>query len=346
MPLWNQLNKEELEKSLREKGYEYLLISFYRYAKISEPQSFRDELYAAWSELEIIGRTYVAQEGINAQIAVPKHRFEAFKHKLYDIPFLNETRLNIAVEHSFEQFPFLKLKIKVRTKILADGLEDESFDVTQKGLHLNAKEFNAMTEGEDCLLVDFRNHYEHEVGHFNHAILPDVDTFRDSLPVIEKEVLIGNEDKNIIMYCTGGVRCEKASAWFKHKGFKNVYQLDGGIIKYSNECKELGLDNKFIGKNFVFDERRSERITDDIISQCHQCGEPCDTHTNCAFEGCHLLFIQCGKCKENMDNCCSDQCQETISLPEDIQNEIRKAVNQSNLIYKKGRSAALKFKGQ
>ena len=242
------------------------------------------------------------------------------------------------------EFPFLKLKIKVRDKILADGLNDETFDVTNKGQHLNAEEFNKLTAGSDCLLVDFRNHYEHEVGHFKDAILPDVDTFRDSLPVIEEEILKGNENKKVIMYCTGGIRCEKASAWFKHRGFKNVYQLDGGIIKYANDCKTQGLENKFLGKNFVFDERRGERISPDIISQCHQCGDPCDEHTNCAFEGCHLLFIQCEQCKSTMENCCSEDCRSIIHLPEDEQKELRKKLTQSNLIFKKGRFDANKLK--
>ncbi|MFZ9582381.1 MAG: rhodanese-related sulfurtransferase [Crocinitomicaceae bacterium] len=345
MPLWNIFSKEELEKQLRAKGHEYTLVSFYQYAKIEDPQAFRNALFSSWTQLDILGRTYIAKEGINAQIAVPTPNFEAFQEQLYAVPFLNGIRLNVAVDSKVTEFPFLKLKIKVRDKILADGLNDETFDVTNKGKHLNAQEFNALTDKSDCLLVDFRNHYEHEVGHFKDAILPDVDTFRDSLPLIEEDILKGNEDKNVIMYCTGGIRCEKASAWFKHRGFNNVYQLNGGIIKYANECKEQGLENKFIGKNFVFDERRAERVTDAIISQCHQCGAPCDDHTNCAFEGCHLLFIQCETCKNSMDNCCSDACKEIIQLPEEQQRAIRQKVTKSNLIFKKGRSEALKFKG-
>lgn len=345
MQLWNKFNKEELENQLRVKGHTYVTVSFYCYANIQDPQLFRDQLYATWYGLDIVGRTYVAQEGINAQIAVPQINFDYFKAKLYGIDFLNGIRLNIAVEEEGAEFPFLKLKIKVRDKILADGLNDKTFDVTNKGQHLTADEFNKITEESDYLLVDFRNHYEHEVGHFKGAILPDVDTFRDSLPEIEEKILTGNEDKKIIMYCTGGIRCEKASAWFKHKGFSNVYQLDGGIIKYANDCKEQGLENKFIGKNFVFDERRAERVSEDIISQCHQCGSPCDDHTNCAFEGCHLLFIQCDSCKKAMENCCSESCKGIIHLPEEEQRAIRREVTKSNLIFKKGRSQALKFKG-
>jgi UPF0176 protein len=234
----------------------------------------------------------------------------------------------------------------VRDKILADGLNDKTFDVTEKGKHLNAEEFNALTNDPKTMLIDFRNHYESEVGYFEGAIRPDVDTFRDSLPKIEEEILKGNEDKNIVMYCTGGIRCEKASAWFKHRGFPNVHQLEGGIIKYARDVKDQGITNKFKGKNFVFDERRGERITDEIISVCHQCGTPADTHTNCANSACHLLFIQCDKCKEKLDNCCSNECQEIYHLPLEEQKALRKGINNSNKIFKKGRADHLTYKNK
>ncbi len=344
MQLWNTYSKEELVQKLRESGQRFVTVSFYVYAKIGNPSVFRDHLFLNCSKLDVLGRIYVAQEGINAQIAVPIPNFEAFREMLNEISFLKDIRLNIAVDESQAEFPFLKLKIKVRNKILADGLQDETFDVTDRGKHLSAKEFNELTTKEDTILIDFRNHYESEVGHFKGAVLPDVDTFRDSLPLIEETILKGNEDKNIVMYCTGGIRCEKASAWFKHKGFKNVHQLEGGIIKYANDCKNEGLENRFIGKNFVFDERRGERITDDVISVCHQCGSPADTHTNCANEACHLLFIQCDSCKEKVENCCSVECLEIIHLPEEKQKELRKGLEVSNKIFKKGRSEKLLFK--
>lgn len=344
MQLWNTLSKEELVEKLKERGEKFVTISFYQYHNIENPQLFRDHLFQMWSNLGVTGRTYIAHEGINAQIGVPAHRFEQFREELYAISFLNGIRLNIAVDESEAEFPFLKLKIKIRPKILADGLNDTSFDVTDKGKHLSAVEFNTLTADPETILIDMRNHYESEVGHFQGAITPDVDTFRESLPIIEEEILKGNEEKNIVMYCTGGIRCEKASAWFKHRGFKNVHQLEGGIIKYANDCKEQGIDNKYIGKNFVFDERRGEKISDDTISVCHQCGNPCDTHTNCINDACHLLFIQCEECKEKMQGCCSDECQETINLPIDEQKRLRKGKSNSNKIFKKGRSEKLKFK--
>ena len=344
MQLWNTLSKEELLKQLNESGLQFITVSFYQYAQIENPSLFRDHLFLQWSKLNIVGRTYVAKEGINAQISVPVPFFEQFRDELYQISFLDGIRLNIAVEDGGVKHPFLKLKIKVRDKILADGLNDETFDVRNKGIHLNAEEFNKLTDDPNTILIDFRNHYESEVGYFKGAITPDVDTFRESLPVIEEEFLKGNEDKNIVMYCTGGIRCEKASAWYKHRGFKNVHQLEGGIIKYANDCKNLGIENKFVGKNFVFDERRGERITEDIVAVCHQCGSPSDVHTNCVNDGCHLLFIQCDSCKSQFENCCSSECQDIIHLPEEEQKALRKGKEISNKIFKKGRSEKLKFK--
>lgn len=344
MQLWNTLSKEELVKQLNESGLQFITVSFYQYAQIENPSLFRDHLFLQWSKLNIVGRTYVAKEGINAQISVPVPFFEQFRDELYQISFLDGIRLNIAVEEGGVKHPFLKLKIKVRDKILADGLNDETFDVRNKGIHLNAEEFNKLTDDPNTILIDFRNHYESEVGYFKGAITPDVDTFRESLPVIEDEFLKGNEDKNIVMYCTGGIRCEKASAWYKHRGFKNVHQLEGGIIKYANDCKNLGIENKFVGKNFVFDERRGERITDDVVAVCHQCGNPSDVHTNCVNDGCHLLFIQCDACKSQFENCCSSECQDIIHLSEEEQKALRKGKEISNKIFKKGRSEKLKFK--
>ena len=145
------------------------------------------------------------------------------------------------------------------------------------------------------------------------------------------------------MYCTGGIRCEKASAWMKHLGFKNVFQLNGGIIKYAQDVKELELENRFMGKNFVFDERLGERITQDIIAICHQCGNPCDDHTNCKNDGCHLLFIQCKECGEKYKGCCSEACRETVALPRQKQKEIRKGIKIGRQVFKKGRSEKIPY---
>ncbi|MDM1406068.1 rhodanese-related sulfurtransferase [Myroides sp. DF42-4-2] len=342
MQLYNTLSAEERAELIEQAGENRLTLSFYAYAKIENPQQFRDDLFLAWNALDALGRTYVAHEGINAQMSVPASKFEAFRDTLEAYDFMKGIRLNVAVEQ--DDLSFLKLTVKVRNKIVADGLNDATFDVTNKGIHLKANEFNQLLEDPNTIVVDFRNHYESEVGHFVGAITPDVDTFRESLPIIKDQLEEIKEDKNLLMYCTGGIRCEKASAYFKHHGFKNVYQLEGGIIEYTRQVKAEGLESKFIGKNFVFDHRLGERITDDVIANCHQCGKPCDVHVNCANEACHLLFIQCDACAEAMHGCCSNECLEVIQLPIEEQKALRKGVQKGNLIFKKGRSEALKFK--
>ena len=340
MQLYNTLSAKEREELITQAGKDRLTISFYTYAKIGNPEIFRNHLFITWNELGVLGRIYVANEGINAQLSIPADNFSAFKNHLDSIEFLEDVRLNIAVEQ--DNYSFLKLKIKVRPKILADGLNDLTFDVTNKGEHVNAEKFNLLIEDENTILVDMRNHYESEIGHFKNAITPDVDTFRESLDVIAEDLEPHKEDKNIVMYCTGGIRCEKASAYYKHKGFKQVFQLEGGIINYVRQIKDQGLENKFIGKNFVFDERRAEQISEDIIAHCHQCGKPCDTHTNCANEACHLLFIQCEECKAEMENCCSHTCMEINRLPYEEQKALRKGQGNSNDIFKKGRADHLR----
>jgi UPF0176 protein len=291
--------------------------------------------------LGVRGRIYVAPEGINAQISVPKSNLDNFRSELYSIDWLNQVRLNIAVDDNGKSF--FKLKILPRKKIVADGLDDSTFDVTNQGAHVNAAQFNELASKENTIIIDMRNHYESEVGHFKGALLPDVDTFREELQIAE-DLMKEHKDKNLLMYCTGGIRCEKASAWMKHKGFKNVFQLEGGIIKYAREVREQGLENKFIGKNFVFDERLGERITNDVIAVCHQCGKPCDDHTNCKNDGCHLLFIQCKECAEQFNGCCSEECKYIVALPEEEQRAIRKGVNKGRQVFKKGRSEKIQFK--
>tara|TARA_B100000767_G_scaffold275261_1_gene311300 strand:- start:2350 stop:3381 length:1032 start_codon:yes stop_codon:yes gene_type:complete len=342
MQLYNKLSAKERAEIIESAGKERLTLSFYKYSHIGNPVLFRDHLFLSFNPLEVLGRIYVANEGINAQLSIPADRFENFKSLIDNILFLSNVRLNIAVEHNNKSF--LKLTVKVRDKIVADGLNDDSFDVTNKGIHVNAREFNQLLENPKTICIDIRNHYESEIGHFERAITPDVDTFRDSLPLIDKTILKDKKDKNILLYCTGGIRCEKASAFFKHKGFENVFQLEGGIIEYSRQINEDNIENKFRGKNFVFDERRGERISDEIISNCHQCGSPCDSHVNCKNPACHLLFIQCSKCSENHNNCCSSDCEEIISMPSEVQKKLRKGTRNSNKIFRKGRLKFLKFK--
>ena len=319
--LINRVNKDVLKQKLKEESFSRITLSFYRYVKISNPHETRDELYKMWQNLNCFGRIYLAEEGINAQMNVPEHNWNQFVNELNLIDYFKEVPFKIAVDGNGKSF--YKLVVKVRDRIVADGIDDPTFDASNTGKYLSAKEFNDALENPDTIVVDMRNHYESEVGRFEKAYCPDADTFREELPLVIDH-LKGKEDKKILMYCTGGIRCEKASAYFKHKGFKDVNHLHGGIIQYAKEVKEQGIESKFKGVNFVFDERVGERITQDVLSTCHQCGEPCDRHVNCKNDDCHLLFIQCPSCEEKMKGCCTPNCVEIYSLPLEEQKQLRK----------------------
>jgi UPF0176 protein len=335
--LHNRVNREILIKQMQESNEPRTTISFYKYHCIENPQALRNELYLLLDDISTKGRIYLASEGINAQISVPTIHLDIFKEKLFSISFLNGVRLNTAVQDDGKSF--FKLTIKVRPKIVADGLDDATFNPADTGTHIDADMFNTMTDDPNTILVDMRNHYESEVGYFEGAIRPDVETFREELQIAE-DLLTENKDKNLVMYCTGGIRCEKASAWMKHKGFKNVFQLDGGIIQYAKQAKEKGLKNKFKGVNFVFDERLGERISDDIVAKCHQCGNLCDAHKNCENDACHLLFIQCDACAAKYESCCSEKCTNFIKLPLEEQKLLRKTETFNGTKFGKGRYKA------
>ena len=319
--LRNRKSKPELKKLLMDEPFQRKTISFYRYVKTENPKELRNQLYIIWDKLQAFGRIYLSAEGINAQMSVPQQNWDEFVKQLYAIPYFTDVPFKVAVEDNGKSF--YKLIIKVRNKIVADGIDDPTFDPSNTGKYLNAQEFNAVMDKPGTIVVDMRNHYESEVGRFEGAFCPDSDTFKEELPEVI-EHLKGQEDKNVLMYCTGGIRCEKASAYFKHKGFKNVYHLRGGIIQYAHEVKEQGLKSKFIGKNFVFDERVGERITDDVIAQCHQCDDKCDRHVNCKNDDCHLLFIQCEACEQKMNGCCTPTCVNIVALPIEQQRKLRK----------------------
>ncbi len=319
--LRNTVSQAELKRRLAEEIEPRTTLSFYQYHPIENPQKFRDELYENLEKLSVFGRIYVASEGINAQMSVPEKNFQAFKDYLYSIVFLNGVRLNIAIDDDGKSF--WVLNVKVRPKIVADGIEDATFSMERKGKYVNAEEFNRLTENPETVVVDMRNYYEYEVGHFDGALEVPSDTFREQLPMAV-EMLEDKKDAPVIMYCTGGIRCEKASAYLLHNNFTNVFHLEGGIIEYARQVNEKGLENKFRGKNFVFDNRLGEQISDEVVSRCHQCGLPSDTHVNCVNQACHLLFIQCEDCGAKFDGCCGEQCQTINRLPFEEQQALRR----------------------
>lgn len=289
-------------------------VSFYRYVNIASPAEFRNRLMAKWEELGCLGRIYVAKEGINAQMNVPKENWEEFNTWVQSQPELTGVPYKLAVEEKGIS-SFYKLTIKVRDKIVADGLDDSTFDVTNTGDYLTAKEMNDYINDPDAVIVDMRNRYESEIGHFERAIMPDVDTFREELQMIP-DLLKNDKDKKVAIYCTGGIRCEKASAWMKHQGFTNVKHLKGGVIDYKHQVEREGLENKFKGTNFVFDERLGERIGDEVISYCHLCTKnKTDQHHHCKNEVCHVLFLGCEDCIEKYNGYCGRKCELFDKLP-------------------------------
>ena len=337
--LYNKKNKDQLLKDLQKENFNRVTVSFYKYITLDNLDVLRDELYASWSDLKILGRVYIAKEGINAQISVPDYNLDAFKSLLKSYKHFKNINYKTAVQ---EGLSFLKLAIKIKNEIVAYKISKKQYNMKKVGNHLDYKEFNSAIDN-GAVVVDIRNYYEGEIGKFKNAIIPDIDRSEDLLPEVKK-LLENHKNDKVLMYCTGGIRCEKASTFLKHKGFKNVYQLNGGIIEYTRQVKEKGLENKFLGKNFVFDHRRSESISSDVISNCHQCGEKWDNHVNCANEACHLLFIQCQKCRELYNHCCSIECQKINALPIEEQKRLRKGKRNSNKIFKKGRSKVLKYK--
>ena len=332
--LRNLLGPDMLRNRLEREGVPRTTLSFYRYVRLKDVEALRHDLYLEWDALGVLGRIYLSQEGINAQVSVPTENLESFRTALDAREALHNVLWKIAVEDDGKSF--LKLAIKVKKKIVADGLADDAFDVTDVGQHLDARTFNKKLE-EGAVVIDMRNNYECLIGHFEGAYLPKADTF--SRAIEEVVQMLGDRashdpdqdprtvdplgrptaDPEILLYCTGGIRCEKASAYLRHHGFNNVAQLHGGIIDYARQVKAQGLESRYKGQNFVFDERLAERITDDVVSACMQCGTASDGITNCREVTCNMLLVQCPGCAAKYAECCSPSCREIHLLPEEAQ---------------------------
>jgi len=320
--LRNKLSKQEALARIANEPFSRTSISFYRYVRINEPTTLRDELFRTWSQIGVLGRIYLAKEGVNAQLNIPEFAMNAFRASVDSVPAFKDVPFKIGVSEA--GVSFWKLTIKVRPFVLADGLPENEYDVTNVGTHLNAKGFNEAIE-QGAIVVDMRNRYESAIGHFEDAIRPQVDTFREELPVVLDE-LKGKEAEKVLLYCTGGIRCEKASAFLKHHGFKDVNQLHGGIIAYKHQIDRENLPSKFKGANFVFDGRMTESITGEVLGTCFTCKEATNRPTNCKNDACHALFLQCETCSEKTLGTCSHACQKIVSLPIEEQRKRRKGV--------------------
>jgi len=321
--LYNQKSKEMLIENLEAETFNRITCSFYNYIKINSPTNFRDNLYSVFYTLNIFGRIYVADEGINAQISVPSHNWVNFLKRISEIGELSDIQIKKAIS---EGISFYKLVIKVKKEIVAYGIPKNEYNMKIIGKHLTTDQFNRALNQEQTTIIDMRNIYESEVGKFKNAEIPQVEKSKELLPEVRR-MLKGREHHQVLLYCTGGIRCEKASSFLINEGIKDVKQLQGGIIQYAHDIKKYGMKSKFVGKNFVFDARLGERVSDDIISNCHICNKSSDIHRDCKNDACHILFIQCEECERDLNGCCSDKCKEIASLPIETQKELRKNQN-------------------
>ena len=318
--LYNQKRKDLLVKKLESEDFNRTTCSFYKYVTIVDPITFRDKIYEEFDNLEILGRVYIAEEGMNAQISVPDKNWGLFLKLISSLRLLYDVDIKTAINDGIS---FYKLIVKVKKEIDAYNIPMNKFNMDVVGEHLNTQQFNEAIENSNTTVIDMRNIYESEVGQFISAEIPQVEKSKDLLPEVRR-MLKGREHHQVLLYCTGGIRCEKASSFLINEGIKNVKQLQGGIIQYAHDIKKEGLESKFVGKNFVFDARLGERVTEDIISTCHLCGERSDSHKDCKNDACHILFIQCSKCDEKLNGCCSKECKKIASLPIDEQIKYRK----------------------
>ena len=264
------------------------------------------------------GKVYLAKEGISGSIFGDDELTRKYKNYLKGYKIFEDIWFK---ETPTDSVAFSKMHVRVKEEIVNSGLRITKLEHTAPKL-TPEQLLKFYEDKKDFVIVDARNWYESKIGKFKNAITPHITHFREWPKVVES--LSSYKDKTIVTYCTGGIRCEKASAYFKHKGFKDVNHLQGGIIQYAKEVKEQGLESKFKGVNFVFDERVGERITNDVLSKCHQCEQPCDRHVNCKNDDCHLLFIQCEECEKKMNGCCTPQCVEIAAMPIEQQRELRK----------------------
>ncbi|QJC30779.1 rhodanese-related sulfurtransferase [Enterobacteriaceae endosymbiont of Macroplea appendiculata] len=313
MLLHNRISRIQLKKTFLKNSHKRIIVSFYKYHKLENVLQIRRQLYILLYSFKVLGRIYISEEGINAQISLPHYYYTVIKFfikKIHEI-FI-DIYWNIAIDNT--KHAFFMLKIIYKKNILNDGLSCFNFlKFNTTGIYLNAKQLNLMLEDHNnVVLVDIRNFYEYKIGHFINAIIfQQAKTFQHQMLYLLDNIQ-PYRDKKIILYCTGGIRCEKATSWLLFNNIKNVYQVEGGIIKYVKEVRKFHLPMKFIGTNFVFDNRMGEQITRDIISNCYQCKTPYNIFTNCKNDSCHLLFLQCPTCKKHYKNCCSIHCKKTL----------------------------------
>lgn len=282
----------------------YNTLLYYCYSTIADAEQFAADHLKFCKELNLTGRIIVATEGLNGTVSGTAEACRTYMDTVHADPrFAN---IDFKVDE-VDAPSFVKMHVRYKDEIVHSGLRDPNVINPQQktGKHLEPKEFLEMKDGEDVVILDVRSNYEHSLGKFKNAITLDIDNFRDFPDMINS--LAQYKDKKVITYCTGGIKCEKASALLLHEGFNDVYQLHGGIIKYGKEAGGQDFD----GKCYVFDNRLSVEVNSVnpvTISTCYNCGKITDKMINCANPECNEHFTQCDECGTTMEGCCSDDC--------------------------------------
>lgn len=284
----------------------YRVLLYYQYVRIEDPEAFAAEHRQLCKRLNLLGRILVAPEGLNGTVSGLTSHCQMYMNALHADPRFASMvfKVDEAVDHTFR-----KMKVKVKPELVTLRLEDDVDPNEQTGRRLSPAEFRAALERDDVVVLDARNSYEYDVGHFRGAIRADVKTTRE-FPDWVRETLAPFKDKTILTYCTGGIRCEKFSAFLLKEGFRDVGQLDGGIVSYGKDPAVQG--ELFDGKCYVFDERALVDVNAKdatVVGRCFHCGESCERFVNCANTDCDNQYICCVPCEFTHRRSCSQACQ-------------------------------------
>jgi predicted sulfurtransferase len=314
---------QELAKKVIDRGACIMskIVLFYSYTYFEYPQRILKWQRQVCQDLGLTGRIIIAHEGINGTVAGSDKAIELYKTILKKHPQLATMDIK---ESEGNQKPFPRMRIVVKDEIVNLGLKDAA-RIEHTGVHLSPEQTHALLSNrpKDLVILDTRNTFESAIGVFKDAIKAEIDHFRDLPKYIDQNIDLF-KDKEVLMYCTGGVRCERATAYLKELGVsKEVYQIEGGIHRYVEQYP----DGHFRGKNYVFDGRVAVRVNNDVLGNCYTCQAPCDDYTNCLNARCNLHFIACATCIEQYQNCCSTHCK-TLVQTEQVQRRIHpQAVN-------------------
>lgn len=298
----------------------YQVLLYYKYVNLENSEFFAEEHLEYCKNLGLLGRILVAPEGINGTCSGRIWQTERYIEHLRKDKRFEDIEFKI---DDVDEIPFKKMFVRHKKELVTFRFENNIDPNVITGKHLEPKEFLEMMENDDVVILDGRTNYEYDLGHFRNAIRPEVESFREFPEWIRKN-LERYKDKKILTYCTGGIRCEKLSGFMMQEGFKNIYQLHGGIVNYAKDKDTKG--RLFDGKCYVFDERISVPVNsteeDVIISKCVHCGQPCDRYINCIADCCHIQHFQCEECEKEWKGLCSEECRKKILFNETFTNTV------------------------